>query len=235
MLPDSAVPSPSIAAIIPVYNGALYLREAIKSALAQTHPPEAVIVVDDGSTDGSAEVAAALPVRVVRQTNAGAAAARNHGTRLASGDALAFLDADDMWAPDALAIAAERLRRDETLDMVFGHVQQFHSPDLSPEDRARLACPPEAMPGYVPSAMVIRRASFERAGGFETHWRTAEFVDWYLRATEGGLTGALHGSVVLRRRIHAANHGVTQRDARGDFARILKASLDRRRAAARNT
>ncbi|MEM6327275.1 MAG: glycosyltransferase family A protein [Bacteroidota bacterium] len=226
---------PAISAIVPVYNGERYLREALESILAQTLPAAEILVVDDGSTDSSADLAASIaetasvPIRVIRQDNAGAAAARNHGAREATGSLLAFLDADDLWTPDALASNLSRLGTEA--DMAFGHAQQFISPDLTPEAAARLACPPDPMSGYIPSAMLIRREAFWRIGGFETHWKTAEFVDWYLRAQEQGLTSTLHATVVLRRRLHETNHGVTQRDARGDIARILKAALDRRRAA----
>ncbi len=96
--------SPSVSAVIPCYNGAEFLREAIDSALGQTYPPLDVIVVDDGSTDDSAAIAASYgpPVRVLRQENQGESVARNRGIDEARGDWIAFLDADDYWEPTKL-------------------------------------------------------------------------------------------------------------------------------------
>jgi glycosyltransferase involved in cell wall biosynthesis len=95
---------PAISVVIPCYNGARFLREALDSVLAQTHPAREVIVVDDGSTDDSAAVAASYgpPVRVIRQPNQGESVARNRGIDAAEGDWVAFLDADDWWLPEKL-------------------------------------------------------------------------------------------------------------------------------------
>jgi glycosyltransferase involved in cell wall biosynthesis len=96
--------SHDVSVVIPCYNSEAYLRETIDSAVNQTHPPREVIVVDDGSTDGSASVAEAYgdPVRVIRQENQRQAAARNRGIEEARGDFVAFLDADDLWHPEKL-------------------------------------------------------------------------------------------------------------------------------------
>jgi hypothetical protein len=77
--------------------------------------------------------------------------------------------------------------------------------------------------------MLIRRAAFDRVGPFNG-WQAGEFLDWYLRALETGLRGHLLPAVVTRRRLHRTNTGIVRRDARGDFARVFKAALDRRRS-----
>jgi glycosyltransferase involved in cell wall biosynthesis len=108
----SSAPFPSgrISVVIPAYNASAYLREALESALGQT---VALIVVDDGSTDDSAEIAASfgVPVRVIRQKSSGEAAARNRGIEDARGHWLAFLDADDVWEPNKLALQSACIAR----------------------------------------------------------------------------------------------------------------------------
>lgn len=98
------VTAASVSVVIPCYNGAAFLRETLESALKQTHPPLEVLVIDDGSTDESAEIAESFgpPVRVIRQKNQGESVARNRGIEEANGHWIAFLDADDYWASDKL-------------------------------------------------------------------------------------------------------------------------------------
>ncbi len=118
--------------IIPTYNNASTLARSLDSVLAQTRPAHEIIVVDDGSTDGAREVAAAYGDRVIYhyQANAGVSAARNAGARMATGSWLAFLDADDTFTPDRLALHAEWIERDPDLDFLLGD-QDFLQPDGS--------------------------------------------------------------------------------------------------------
>src|SRR5262245_21627849 len=109
MTPDLTT---TVSVIIPCYNGAAFLRETVQSAVAQTHVPLEVIVVDDGSTDDSAAIADSFgpPVRVIRQKNQGESVARNQGVAASSGEYLMFLDADDLLAPNALATLIDAVR-----------------------------------------------------------------------------------------------------------------------------
>ncbi len=220
-----------------MFNGERYLKEAINSIVAQTYRPLEVVVVDDGSTDTTAEIAKALSaganpgvrIRYEHQTNSGAAAARNRGIELASGSILAFLDADDMWTRDKLSLQIAALHDNPDRNAVFGHMQQFISPEMDDVTRLSLRCPTHAMPGYTHCSMLIRRGAFVRIGMFDTEWQLGEFVAWYLRAIENNLTTMMLPDVVLRRRLHDRNQGVNKRDSQTDYVRILKASLDRRR------
>jgi glycosyltransferase involved in cell wall biosynthesis len=114
--------NPRFSVIIPAFNAAATLARAIDSVLAQTWPAHEIIVVDDGSTDATADVAARYgdAVRLIRQTNRGVSVARNAGAAAATGDWLAFLDADDWYAPDRIKLHAEWIAEDATLDCLTG-------------------------------------------------------------------------------------------------------------------
>lgn len=133
--PTCLMNSFSISCIIPVFNGERYLAEAVESILAQTYPPCEVIIADDGSTDGTAEIATGYSARVrhVRQENLGAAAARNLGLHAAVGEFVAFLDADDLWHVEKLARQVARFRQRPELDFCISHLQNFWIPELATE------------------------------------------------------------------------------------------------------
>jgi glycosyltransferase involved in cell wall biosynthesis len=223
-----------VSVVIGVYNAERYLGEAIDSVLAQDYRAIELIVVDDGSTDGSGAVAQRYPeVMYLHQENGGNGAARNTGIGVATGDYLAFLDADDRFTPGKLTLQMEALERDPELDLVFGHEQEFVSPELDDETRRRIRAPaPEPMPWTAPNLMLIRRASFDRVGLFETGVRVGVTVDWFLRAKEAGLRYAVLPETVLERRLHTENNGIREAASRSQYLAVLKASLDRRRAAA---
>ena len=220
-----------ISVIIPVYNCERYVEEAVRSVIGQTLKPCEIIVVDDGSTDKSADIVKRFGEKVsyFYQPNGGAAKARNVGVAKASGDFLAFLDSDDVWVPDKLAGQLDVFERNPSVDMVFGYVQNFHSPELTVEMKAKIQGPMQAMPGRVAGALLIKRSSFLRAGFFEESLRVGEFMDWYLRAKEKNLKCVILDEVLLKRRLHGSNMGVRDKSSRVDYARILKAALDRKR------
>lgn len=221
---------PTISVIIPVYNGERYLAAALESVLAQSTPPTEVFVVDDGSNDGSVAIAQryAPLVRCYQQANAGPGAARNQGVSMAQGDYLAFLDADDLWLPDKLASQMAYLRMHPEVDMIFGQVEQFLSPELTPDQYPALPAQP-IMAGLVAGAMLIRRASFAKVGPFATTWTIGEFIDWSSRAQAAGLQTANLPQLVMRRRLHTTNLTRRTQAHRGDYLKIIKMHLDEKR------
>ena len=224
---------PLISVIIPVQNCERYLAEAIDSILAQAYRPLEVIVIDDGSTDGTAQVVLRLgpPVKLMQQAHQGAAAARNHGVAAAHGDLLAFLDADDVWTANKLALQMAALEAHPELDAVFGLVENFISPELDEATRAGLRCPPGRMGGLIAGAMLIRRGAFERVGLFDTQRKLAEFIDWWARAMENGMRYEVLPELVMRRRLHANNKTTRQRSEQIEYVRMARAALVRRRQA----
>jgi glycosyltransferase involved in cell wall biosynthesis len=225
---------PLVTVIIGAYNAERYLAEAIDSVLAQTHPRLELIVVDDGSTDGSGRIAESYgdPVRCIRQENGGMAAARNRAVPEARGSYLSFLDADDRFPPDKLARQLAVFEADPELDVVYGHVTEFLSLDLDEDARALLRAPEHDVPWPTPNLMLVRRESFLRVGLFSTELKVGIGVDWYARANELGLRSAVPPVVVLERRLHAENNGIRQRESKPQYLHVLKAALDRRRAEA---
>jgi glycosyltransferase involved in cell wall biosynthesis len=221
------VNQPLVSVVIPVYNGEAFLAEAIESVAAQTYRQFELIVIDDGSTDRSGEIARGFSfVRCERQAKAGPGAGRNHGASLSSGQFLAFLDADDLWLSDKLERQLAAFRDEPQLDAVFGHAEEFVE-EHAGMHAGLTARGVRAAP--LPGAMLIRRAAFDWLGGFETRWKGGEVADFLARLQEGKLRTRTLEAVVLRRRVHARNLGLVNPSARDDYLSAIGASLARRR------
>jgi hypothetical protein len=192
---------PRFSVIIPAYNAAAFVARAIDSVLAQTWPAHEILVVDDGSSDDTAQVVAryGAPVRYLRQDNAGVSAARNAGARAATGDWLAFLDADDWYYPERLRWHGEWIARDDRLDFLTGDYD-YRRPDgsrisgsmeIHPSGRAMLAKAAGAETVVMTAAemepfvaehfgdthtLSVPRATFLALGGYPTGYRVCEDV-----------------------------------------------------------
>src|SRR5262245_15868584 len=226
--------TPLVSVIIPVYNYDRYLAEAMESVLGQTYQRLEVIVVDDGSTDRSSEVAnsfAARGVRYCHQVHAGIGAARNKGVELAQGDYVAFLDADDRWPLEKIERQLHAFESDPELEMVFGQALQLQNgPEWEAGVKNSKPSVTGMVPGMVAGTMLIKQADLFRVGKFKDDLTVGEFIDWYARAVELQVRSLVLPDLLLWRRIHDSNQGVRERQSVTDYARVLKASLDRRRA-----
>jgi glycosyltransferase involved in cell wall biosynthesis len=225
----------SVSVIIPVHDGEAYLADAIDSVLAQSVPPSEVLVIDDGSTDGSAEIAEGYrpPVRCIRNGRRGPGAALNRGTRESSGEFVAYIDDDDLWTPRKLEVQLASLERDPDVELAFGRVEEFHSPDLAPEWRERIPLREGIAVGFTRGTMLVRRRALERVGGWLEDRTLGEFIDWYARAQDLGLRHEVVPEVVLRRRIHRRNYsGPAGTADHGDYPAVLREVLRRRRRGA---
>ena len=223
--------NPSVSVIITVYNGAKYIAEALQSIIDQDYKSIEIIVIDDGSTDDTKSVVLKFAPRVsyYHQEKSGISAGKNHGIEKAKGEFFAFLDADDVWTEKKISSQLKSFEVDTSLDMVFGYVEHFYSPELHEEVRKKYYCPETSMPGLSSVTMLIKRDSFLKVGLFDLQYRKGVFSGWYLRASELGLKSFIHPEIFLKRRIHEKNHGILNRDKSVDYVHMLKASLDRKR------
>lgn len=226
--------TPLVSVIIPVYNYERYLGEAIESVLGQTYQHLEVIVVDDGSTDRSGEVARSFADRGVwycQQVHAGIGPARNKGVELAQGEFFAFLDADDRWPAKKIELQLRAFENDPALEMVFGQALQLQNgPAWEAGVKDTNLTVAGVVPGMVAGTMLIKREAFHRVGEFPAGLNLGEFIDWYARAGELQIRSLVLPELLLWRRIHDSNTGVRERQSVTDYARVLKAKLDRKRA-----
>lgn len=207
-----------IAVVIPCYNGARFCGQAIESALAQRDVTVEVIFVDDGSSDGSHEVAAGFPgVTVIRQPNGGVSKARNTGLAGVTAPYVIFLDSDDMLLPDAAGLGIRHLENDPQSVIAFGGTNDIDSSGKVLSTRlppARRFALEDVFFNTIPrpSQTVMRTDAVRRAGGFEAGRRMCEDFELYVRMLSGGATGLCHGEPVALYRRHPsqATHNVSE-------------------------
>jgi glycosyltransferase involved in cell wall biosynthesis len=219
---------PCVSIVIPCFNQASYLGEAIESAWRQLHPNLEVIVVDDGSTDDTPRVAATYrTIRYLHQSNSGTAVARNRGLRDSLGEFLIFLDADDRLLPDAVTRGVEYLTRHPDDALVTGHVQLIRAdgtPDIVPmqdHDTAGYLALLRWNYIWTPGAVMYRRRIFDAIGGFDPGAGGSADYDLNIRIARR-FAVACHHHVVLEYRQHGAN--MTR-----DPAHMLRSAMSVRR------
>jgi glycosyltransferase involved in cell wall biosynthesis len=214
-----------VSVLIPAFNAGRFLAEALDSVLAQTHPAAEVIVLNDGSTDDTAAVAAryAGRIRCEEQENRGIRAARERLLALAAGEWIAFLDADDIWHPEKTARQLAEAAAHPDAEFIYCDMIRFHD---GPAGRVTHA--PEAAP--LASGSLVHRAALARTGGFCGPDQVGEFLEWLLRAREVGLRERRLPEALFWRRRHEGNIGVIARAAEHQaYLRALRAALSRRR------
>lgn len=222
--------TPHISVVMAVRDGEAYVAEAIESVLVQPHRPLELILVDGGSTDRTAEIAAAYPgARVVPQPGRGIPDAWNHGIEVARGDLIAFISHDDRWDADKLALQVAALERDPELQYVVGLLRYFMDPGGEPPPNFR----PELLEGdhvgRVMETLLARREVFDRVGMLSPDLALAHDVDWYARAKDLGVPMAVVPEVVLHKRVHAGNSSTDPDVNDPELLRALRDSIRRQR------
>lgn len=221
---------PLVSVILPVFNGELFVGEALESVLAQTWSPVELIVVDDGSTDRSAEIARAYPVSYVRQENRGVAAARNRGIEAAQGELLSFLDQDDVWLRQKLERQVSALTRDPGAGICSCRFEMFLEPGHE--------IPPWADAGLLDGSyrtaqvgtLLVRRDVFDKVGPFDTSYSAANDTDWFLRTRDLGVRVAVVEEPLQRYRIHSGNASADRDLIQREHMRAFWISARRKKA-----
>ena len=189
---------PLVSVIVPVFEAAVFLGEALASIAAQNYAPLEVLVVDDGSTDHPERVVArvGLRARFLTQANAGPAAARNHGLRESTGSLIAFLDADDRWTPGALQALVRNAVDFPGVEMIHGHLQNYRVEPGGNGGEERILLGKPRLSFNVGSGL-FRREIFDRIGPFDENLRTSEDVDLFVRIKEAGFRRLVIPEVTL--------------------------------------
>lgn len=196
-----------ISCVIPVFNGELFLEEALESVIAQTYQPTEIIVVDDGSTDSTASMLDRYErhITIISQTHSGAPSARNRGVEAAIGELIAFQDADDIWLTDKLSQQAQRLAENPEASICTCLSENFWQEDLL-EEAERLKDTVHARPGLAAwPGMLVRRGLFQRVGKLDTGNQFDDVREWLYRAHQANVVIDHLDEILVRRRIHSNN------------------------------
>jgi glycosyltransferase involved in cell wall biosynthesis len=225
---------PLVSVIIPVYNGAKYIKQAIESVCVQSYDPIEIIIVDDGSTDDTLTIVRSFKViRYIRQENRGCAVARNAGIIESNGELIAFLDADDYWSANKLNIQVGCLLNHPHIGYTLGKQRNFLEFGTDRPFWLREELLLKDHTGFLPT-LVIRRQVFETVGPFNTDYRISSDVEWFCRLEDAGVSGMVVPEIVLYRRIHGSNlsyENLSHKTTAGNplLLRALRASVHRKR------
>lgn len=222
--------NPLVSAIIPAHNGVKYLAEAIHSIVRQDYHPIEIIVVDDGSTDGTAAVAQGFPqVIYVRQPNRGPGAARNRGIAEAKGEFLAFLDQDDLWQPGKTRAQVRYLLDHPKSHYVVTDHSRFLQAGVDRPSWLRQDNLERDLGGYEPGSLMARRSVFELAGLFDESLFAGSDVDWFFRAKDARLAMGRIEEPLLLRRFHTDNQSSQVSKLHRDLVAVARSSIQRQR------
>jgi glycosyltransferase involved in cell wall biosynthesis len=218
-----------VSVVVPVFNGVLYLAECLESLLAQDHPALEIVVVDDGSSDGSADMAEGFSgTRVLRRAHEGLAATRNAGIRESTGSLIGFCDADDTWKPTKARVQADYLETHAECGVVLCRQDTRVEAGVTPPawllpDQIR-----GDLDGVSPTSGLFRREVLEQLGGFTTTMDMGTDFNLLVRARAAGIGIALIEESLRVRRIHDNNMTTRLGDAKADMFRTVREHVRRR-------
>jgi glycosyltransferase involved in cell wall biosynthesis len=221
---------PLVSVVIAVRNGARFIGQAIESVLGQTYDRVEIVVVDGASTDASVPIVSGYAhVRCIQQAGrTGFAGAWNEGIAIAGGELIAILDSDDLWDPPKLERQVEVLRRRPEVDYAITRVRFVCEPGVVASSRFDRKLLESWHVANMPSALLIRREAFDTVGPFRTDMTVANDIDWFARAKDVPLTGAIVPEVLLYKRVHDVNHSYNNTETLSrELLGLLRRSVDR--------
>lgn len=215
---------PDLSVIIPAYNAEKYLAEAVNSVKDQAWEGNIeIIVIDDGSTDGTAGIAKELGCAVIPQNRQRAAHARNEGIKQSKGEWIFLLDSDDKCEPDTLKKLYAPVEAYPETVAVFGKTRDFVSPEITAAELGNVVPRTEPYEGILPGCSLIKRSVFDIVGLFDETLKSGETVDWMMKLRASGLKTVQLPDVILNRRIHLTNTGRTDRkEELKNYAALLR-------------
>ena len=221
---------PGISVIIPAYNAGRYLEETVQSVREQQwEGPLEIIVVNDGSSDGTEALAKSLGCRVVSIPQSGPATARNEGIKNDSYDLIFFLDADDVLAEGCFEALYAPMSKDPDVSAVFGKAKDFISPDVPGSEAKKIRYNDDGYEGRLTGCSFLKKEVIELVGLFDESLRSGETVDWMVRLRASAVRTAGIPDIALLRRIHLSNMG--RLDPRGEmmnYAAILRKRMKKK-------
>ena len=223
---------PLVSVILPVYNGERFLANAIQTVKKQNYQPLEIIVVDDGSTDGTAAIAAQFKdeIQYIYQSNQGPAAARNRAIEVAQGDIYAFIDVDDEWVDGAFEQLLNHLISNPTINIVRGLIQD----QVISTDRTEKNANPSSRDGQYYSvnlgSMLFHKSVFETVGLFDPSLTQGEDFDWLIRAWEQQIEKNDLDVLFLLYHKHDCNITRDKRKVESGWLNSYKRHIDRVRA-----
>ena len=220
----------SVSVIIPLHNGKRFIRTAIESVLNQTILPDEIIVVDDGSNDGGANLVPSHErIRLISQANSGVAAARNRGIRESNGTLLAFLDQDDSWTSDKLEVQTRTLAADPGLGFVLAHQLITLAPGVEKPGWLKTEQLGRPCPGYLPGTFLVRRSILDHVGPFDENFKSGSDSEWFFRAKDMGIAMRILPEVLLHRTIHRENQSHDTATANRELLLMIRNSLKKQK------
>lgn len=220
-----------ISCIIPAWNAEKFIARSVASVLDQTRPVDEVIVVDDGSTDATAQIVEAIEgVTLLRQENAGVAAARNHGIKKATGNIICFNDADDLWMQKKLETQMKAIEKDSKLCAVFG-MSEHRLVAGSQAESMNLALPVGLVSGRLIPNMLAKKEVFKEVGLFDEMKSTTTEQEWLLKLRESGLKEYTPAELTFIRQVHGDNMTLRlAHEKRDDYRLMMQKIMKERRA-----
>ena len=221
---------PLVSIIVPVYNGEKYLSETLESILNQDYAEKEIIVVNDGSTDGSEEILQSyIEIKYLSQENKGVPVARNRGIEESTGEFIAFSDQDDVWKSSKLTDQVHFLLENPRCDYVISKRKIYLEPGVERPSWLKKELLDSENIDYSPSSLLARTSLFQKIGTFKIDFENASDVDWFFRAKDEGIQMGILQKVHYSKRIHQDNQSYRVKELHKEYLQLIKKSINRHR------